>query len=47
MPQHSSGDVIQQKGHPLAEMLNLNRFCLLRRLFDRHGHHFSGNLFEG
>jgi 2-oxoglutarate ferredoxin oxidoreductase subunit beta len=26
MPQHSSGDVNQQNGHPLAEMLNLHRF---------------------
>jgi len=26
MPQHSSGDVNQQNGHPLAEMLNPNRF---------------------
>jgi 2-oxoglutarate ferredoxin oxidoreductase subunit beta len=26
MPQHSSGDVNPQKGHPLAGMLNLNRF---------------------
>ena len=26
MPQHSSGDVNQQNGHPLAEMLNFNRF---------------------
>jgi len=26
MPQHSSDDVNQQNGHPLTEMLNLNRF---------------------
>jgi 2-oxoglutarate ferredoxin oxidoreductase subunit beta len=26
MPQHSSGDVNQHNEHPLAEMLNLNRF---------------------
>jgi 2-oxoglutarate ferredoxin oxidoreductase subunit beta len=26
MPQHSSGDVNPQNGHPLAGMLNLNRF---------------------